>query len=236
MITPQRYRARLEDAEFYNERYVRYEIELVEPNQITFIPGQYVSMRVTERGDRRSYSICNTPDELHGFKLLVDLKPMGPGSQYLKSLKFGDELDVLAPLGQFVVPDNAPQDHLVFIATGSGIAPFKSMIEDQLRTKQTTKQITLFWGMRYAEELFWLDDWQDLVEAYPNFRFHPVISQAPDEWTLCKGRVTDCLNVHALPENALYFLCGNKPMVADATALLTQQKGVDPSLVLKELF
>jgi NAD(P)H-flavin reductase len=236
MQPPQQYKARLEELTFFNERYAQYEFELIAPNQLVFDPGQYVSVKVSPIGERRSYSIINTPDVSHGFHLLLDLKPMGVGTQYMKSLQFGSEIELLAPMGRFVIPENNTQEHLVFIATGSGISPFRSMIEDQLRNKQSQKKMTLFWGMRYANELFWLDELQDLVDSFPNFNFHPVISQAPEEWTLCRGRVTDCLNVHALPDNALYFLCGNQQMITDVTALLTTQKGVDPSLVLTEKF
>jgi len=124
---------------------------------------------------------------------------------------------------------------LVFVATGAGIAPFKSMIEDQLRNKQDQRQITLHWGMRQPKSLLWLEEWQELVEAFPNFHFHPVLSKAPEAWTLCRGRVTDCLSIHQLPTSAAYFLCGSKAMIEDTTNVLTQ-KGVSKELILLEKF
>ena len=236
MQPPQQHIARLEDVELHSSRYAQFYFELVQPNELNFEAGQYVSIKVSQIGERRSYSICNSPEIKHGFELLVDLKPMGVGSQFMKNLRFGDQIEILAPMGHFVVPENLQQEHLVYIATGSGVTPFRSMIEDQLRNKRSTRQITLHWGLRSAEDLFWLELWEDLMTNFPNFHFHPVLSQAPDDWTLCRGRVTDCLSVHTLPANAAYFLCGNQQMITDATQFLTTQRSVDPSLVFTEKF
>ena len=235
MRPPQKYTARLEDKVEYNPNYTQYSFELVSPNKLTFQAGQYISLKASDLGERRSYSICSTPDNDHQFDLLVRHIKTGLGSQFLQNLEFGDEVEVLAPMGRFVVPDDLSAEHLIFVATGSGIAPFKSMIEDQLRNKQDQRQITLHWGMRQADDLFWLELWQDLDETFDNFHFHPVLSQAPEVWTLCRGRVTDCLNVHDRPDNAAYFLCGSQVMIKDVTQLL-EQKGIDQQLIITEKF
>lgn len=236
MQPPQKFIARFEELELYNSRFAEFSFELIEPNELIFEAGQYVSLKVSPLGERRSYSMCSTPDVSNGFQTLIDLQPMGVGGHYLKNLTFGDTVELLAPMGQFVVPADITQEHLVFVATGSGVSPFRSMIEDQLRLKQTTKKITLHWGMRHADELFWLDIWQDLVDAFPNFQFHPVLSDAPDEWTLCRGRVTDCLKVHQLPANAAYFLCGNQRMITEVTEFLTQEMQIPATDVHTEKF
>lgn len=235
MTPPQKYTARLEEKILLNDKFTQYSFELIEPHRLEFQAGQYISLKVSESGERRSYSICSTPDINHQFDLLIDSSPGGLGVQFLESLEFGAEIEVLAPIGQFVMPETLGADQLVFVATGAGIAPFKSMIEDQLRHKQDQRQITLHWGMRHPEDLFWLEEWQELAEAFDNFHFHPVLSQAVEAWTLCRGRVTDCLNIHPRPANAAYFLCGSKAMIQDTTNLLTP-KGVKPELILTEKF
>lgn len=235
MQPPQQYRARLEDKIVHNEKFTEFSFELIEPNKLEFTAGQYVSIKVTEQGERRSYSMCSSPEFTNEFKTVVDLSPGGKGSQFLQNLNFGDEVEVLAPMGRFIVNQELPSDHLVFVATGSGISPFKSMIEDQLRHKQDKRQITLHWGVRHAEDLFWLQEWQELDEAFPNFHFHPVLSKAPEEWTLCRGRVTDCLSVHGLPENATYYLCGSGAMIDDTTRLLLEN-GVPKEQIINEEF
>lgn len=232
---PQKYTARLEDKVQLNDNYVKYSFELIEPSRLEFKAGQYVSLRVSDKGERRSYSICSTPDNDHQFDLLIDHAPAGLGVQFLSNLEFGDQVEVLAPMGQLAVPDNLAVDHLVFVATGSGLAPLRSMIEDQLRNKKDKREITLHWGMRHPADLFWLDEWQELAEAFSNFHFHPVLSQAPEAWTLCRGHVTDCLSVHQLPLNAAYFLCGSNAMIQDVNSVLID-KEVPEELIFFEKF
>ena len=119
--------------------------------------------------------------------------------------------------------------------TGSGIAPLRSIIFDLLQVKQEKRPITLHWGLRYVDSLFWENEFQDLVERFPNFHFHPVISRAVDGWTLCRGRVTDCLSTHELVPNAGYYLCGGKPMIETVVTLLTD-KGIAPEHIHHEKF
>ena len=235
MIQPQTFKTRLEEKLQHNQKFTQYSFELIEPHRLEFQAGQYVSIKVSDQGERRAYSICSTPDIKHQFDLLIDHTPSGLGVQFFKNLEFGDEIEILAPMGIFIVPEDLVADQLVFVATGSGIAPFKSMIEDQLRNKEDQRQITLHWGMRQPEDLLWLEEWQELDEAFPNFHFHPVLSQAPEACTLCRGRVTDCLSIHERPANAAYFLCGSKNMIQDVANLLTQ-KGVEKELIITEKF
>jgi NAD(P)H-flavin reductase len=225
MNPPQQMKAKLADKLVINEKFTLFTFSLVQPHQMQFEPGQYVSIVVDETGDRRSYSIASKPENQDGFDILVDLSPGGVGSKFLANLQLGAEINLMGPMGRFVVQKGGNEEELVFVATGSGIAPFKSMIMSMLQEGGERRPMTLYWGMRYVEELFWLDDFQDLAESFANFKFHPVISKAIEEWTLCRGRVTDCLNIHEIPINAAYYICGNDRMIEDVNTLL-QQKGV----------
>lgn len=231
MIKPQQFTAKFEDKTEHNAKYVQMAFELVEPSRMEFKAGQYVSIKVDDSGARRPYSICSRPDIDHGFELLIDMTPQGLGTTYLEKLQFGDQIEILAPMGHFTMskhqdadPAVKPDKSLVFVATGSGIAPFYSMIQDQLQLKQDSRQIYLYWGLRYIEHLFWQDEFERMAEAFPNFHFHPVISRPVPDWMLCRGRVTDCLVVHDLPENPSFYLCGNQAMIDDVTKLLTERK------------
>jgi ferredoxin-NADP reductase len=230
---PLQYTARLEDKQVLNEKFTQFSFELTQPNELAFASGQYVSIQVTERGDRRSYSISSSPGINHGFELLVEPIPNGLGSTYLQNLKFGDEIKILAPMGRFVLDDT--NQAFTFIATGSGLAPYRSMVLDLLQVKRDTRPITLYWGLRHAEELVYQDEFQQLATVFPNFKFHPVLSQAPQEWPLCRGRVTDCLAVHSLTPNSGYYLCGSDKMLQDMMVLLAQ-RGIAPTQIHHEKF
>lgn len=224
-MKPQRFTAKLTDKEVYNEKFTRYVFELEHPNRMEFDAGQYVSITVDEHGDRRSYSICSTPDVHHSFELLIDQTPCGKGCTYFKGLELGKTVDVMGPLGRFVLVPDGDEEELVFVATGSGIAPFRSMILHLLQDLGEKRKITLYWGLRYVENIFWQNEFQDLVEQFDNFEFHPVISRAIEEWSLCRGRVTDCLSIHDIPLKGAYYLCGGAAMIEDVDKLL-QEKGV----------
>ncbi|KKU18283.1 MAG: hypothetical protein UX28_C0001G0140 [Candidatus Pacebacteria bacterium GW2011_GWA1_46_10] len=235
LLPPKQYTAKLADKTVYNPKFERYSFELTEPNKLEFTAGQYVSMAITNEGHRRSWSIASSPEVDHGFELLIDPKPMGIGTKYLQNLKLGDEVKLLAPLGQFVIDDSGVEQAIVFVATGVGVTPFRAMILDLLQLKNDKREITLHWGLRHVEEMIWQDEFQELAQNYKNFHFHPVISKASPEWPLCRGRVTDCLSIHELPANAGYYLCGRETMIEDVTNLLTT-KSVARERIHREKF
>lgn len=192
---PQKFVARVSDKYFIsdNERYLYLKFELVSPDRINFVAGQYVSLKINEEGERRSYSIVSTPDDNHGFHLLVEITNGGRGSEYLQKIKLGEKVEVLAPLGRFAISENT-EKKLLFVATGSGIVPIWSMINDLLLNKKETRQIRLHWGMRSEADLFFVDNLERLAESHPNLVFDIVLSKPSEEWALCNGHVQDCLS------------------------------------------
>lgn len=225
MTPPVQFTARLEDKQVHNQKFTQYHFEFVQPYSLDFTAGQYVSIKVAEDGTRRSYSICSSPGINHGFETLLDVEPAGIGCTYLESLEFGAEISLLAPLGKFVLETAVPDEEIVLVATGSGISPFRSIILDLLQEKQDQRPISLYWGLRHAEQLCWQDEFSQLSEYFPNFKFHPVLSQAPAEWPLCRGRVTDCLSTHQLPtsQKTGYYLCGRAQMITDVSQILVER-------------
>lgn len=219
---PQQVTAKLEDRVDLNEKFLHLKFELVMPYAMPFLAGQYVSMKVSDRGERRSYSIISSPDIHHGFEILVDISPNGVGSNYLKNLEFGNTVEMLAPMGRFVMEPEALEQEptIALMATGSGLAPLYSMLQDLLIVRQDKRPIILYWGMRHEHELFWLDSIWELDKRFENFSFHPVISRPGQQWNLCTGRVTDCLISHGIIQSAGYYICGNKPMLEEVTKML----------------
>ena len=234
-MPPREYTARIEDRVVHNDKFITVSFELIEPNTMEFKAGQYVSLKVDEAGTRRSYSIASSPEITHGFELAIDVTPGGKGSSFLTETPIGTEVTVLGPIGAFVIEDDPTEEAIVLVGTGSGVAPLRSMIFDLLQVQKDSRPVTFFWGIRYVESLFWQNEFQDLVERFPNFSFHPVISRAAEGWTLCRGRVTDCLSMHELPPNAGYYLCGGKPMIESVAQLLSEQ-GIAPEHVHHEKF
>ena len=222
-----------------NEKFFQLFFEMKEPSEFQFQAGQYVSIAIPGEQARRSYSIASEPEKTHGFELLIDSGPQGIGTKYLASMKPGDQLNFMGPMGLFTLPSEeqlAKEKSLVFIATGSGIAPHRSMILDLLRSKNETREIWLYWGLRYVDDLFWTEEFEELARTFPNFHFHVTLSRALDDWPLCRGRVTDCLRIHDLPDQSGYYLCGNQAMIHDVMTFLETDKKIAKEFIHHEKF
>jgi len=223
-----KYKARLSDKYYLseNQRFLLLKFELVVPNEIKFEAGQYISLKVSDKGERRSYSIASTPDNMHGFSLLAEVVKGGLGSSYLQKLEPGDEVDVVGPLGKFVVGDSGSLNK-IFVATGSGIVPIWSMINDLLINKKSLAPIRLHWGMKSEEDLFWVDNLERLTEAHPNFVYDVVLSRGSDEWELCRGHVQDCLMRDFLNGELISwegYVCGSQEIVKEVCLKLEELK------------
>lgn len=239
---PQTYRARLSERQVFNDTFHLLHFEMTAPPRIEFEAGQYVLLTVPGTPQKKSYSIASPPQTEHAIELLVDVRPQGHGTSYLGGMEPGHEIEFMAPIGQFLVEPRSSEvgqnEHeLVFVATGSGIAPFKAMIEDLLVYQGDDRPITLVWGLRHVEDQFWYDDFGLLAEQHANFEFHPVLSQPPEDWPLSQGRVTDVLLAYEFPQlgSTGFYLCGGSSMIEDAKHVL-QQRGVVEAHIHHEKF
>ncbi len=221
------YKARVAQHTLIKGKFQYVTFELIEPNRLNFIAGQYVMMNVPGMAAKRSYSIASNPQFDDHIEILVDVGPQGDGSLYLQSLNPGEEVSFMAPAGLFVIAlDDPTEQALTFLATGSGISAIRSQILNQLHTKNDTRPINLHWGMRHVDDIFWEDEFRLLEKQFPNFHFDLVLSQAPEGWPLCAGHVTDCLRKHYTTfNNTGYYICGNRKMIEGVQVLL-KEKGV----------
>jgi len=238
---PQKYITRVSDKYFVsdNEKFLYVKFELIIPDRISYKAGQYVSVLINESGERRSYSIASTSSDEHGFHLIVEINEAGKGSAFFKNIQIGQEVEVMAPLGQFIVSEKVEgkSEKLLFVATGSGIVPIWSMINDLLINKGETRAMRLHWGMRKEEDLFFVDDLNQLAEEHPNFVFDIVLSKPSEDWDLCSGHVQDCLRRDFVTglEGWEAYVCGKPEVVADIVDTLTELK-ISPTDIYHEKF
>lgn len=116
----------------------------------------------------------------------------GPGSGYLHEMAVGEVLEAMGQHGHFVRPleTSAPA---LFIATGTGLAPFRAMVHDALRAGRTEPLWVLF-GVRTPEDVLWEAELRALAQAHPCFRLEVTLSRPPPGWT---GRSGQCSNTCA---------------------------------------
>jgi NAD(P)H-flavin reductase len=208
------------------------ELELIlwKPNNISFKAGQFISFDLPKEGHpypvTRPYSIASPPSTSDRVLLLFNLVQGGPGSTYLFGLREGDPVSFKGPAGSFTLREDATK-RILFVATGTGIAPFRSMIPSQLE-RNSSQSLTLFWGVRSERDLYFQDEFQDLADQYPHFSFVTTLSQAGPEWTGARGRVSQLAQerVTSVRDLAVY-LCGNGSMIQDMTSFI-QGKGLCP--------
>lgn len=195
-----------------------------------FEAGQYVSVKVNERGERRDYSIAGR--EADGrLALLVDVGPGGVGSKFFESVKEEEMVEILGPMGEFKV--RSEDEQMVMIATGSGIAPIKMMVEEEIKGGKKT---WLVWGMRYEEDVFWVEMFEEWEKKYANFKFDLVLSKAGEEWKGERGHVQNVVKKGLEKwKGSGFYICGAREMVEDVEGWLLGN-GVELKLVRKEKF
>lgn len=238
---PQKYTARISDKYFVsdNQRFLYLKLELVLPDRIEYIAGQYVSIKINQSGERRSYSIVSTPDDNHGVHLLAEMVQDGKGSEYLRNAEPGEVVEILGPLGKFVLSQKK-ENKILFVAMGSGIVPIYAMICDLLLNKSESREIRLHWGMRSEEDLFFVNNLERLSENHSNFVFDIVLSKPSLNWDLCVGHVQDCLR-RDFPLNTgglsgwEAYVCGNPVRVGEVCHEV-ELLGIDKDDIYHEKF
>lgn len=190
------------------------------PNtSFTFLAGQYIDV-IGPGGIRRSYSVANAPALDNQLELHIHAVQSGAMSQYwFDQANVNDLLRINGPLGSFFArPFNGL--HLVFLATGTGIAPAKALLE-QLATAPLGNQplsATLYWGGREPQDLY-----ADPSLWHPSLRYVPVLSRALDDWTGSRGYVQHSL-LSDKPDwpTTVVYACGSDAMIKSAKAELTK--------------
>lgn len=180
-----------------------------------FQSGQFVIIefgQLKHQFSTRSYSIADRTDG-DTIELCVVLKEDGAATPLLFNQQIGDVLQVSNPQGRFVLPELCPEDITYgFICTGTGVAPFRTMIKDLLINRKSTAPIYLFFGCRKQEDILYREEFEQLAKTYPNFHYNPVLSR--EHWNGATGYVHQHYDkVFSGKPPALIYLCGWTEMI-----------------------
>ncbi|HVG02845.1 MAG TPA: hypothetical protein VM842_08135, partial [Nitrospira sp.] len=149
-----------------------------------------------------------------------------PGSTFLFGLRAGSRTEFKGPAGAFYLRDDGTRD-LLFVATGTGIAPLRSMIMAQLE-RASVQSVTLFWGLRSQRDLYLQEELDALARAHPTFSYVTTLSQPEPDWHGVSGRVTALIEQRITSvSNLSVYLCGGSGMIKDVTTKL-HAKGLCP--------
>lgn len=190
-------------------------------SRFKFEAGQHISLSILGDYQSREYSIYSREDN-DNLEVLVKEVEGGYFSPKLKHLKAGDMVEVHGPFGKFGLEQKKRNTHQhVFIASGTGIAPFHSMVKTypELNYK-------LIHGVRYMNEAYELEEYD---------RERVTVCTSRDESGDFKGRLTDYLKKTDFAKNTCFYLCGNSDMIFDAMEIL-KSKGFDRDSVTVEVY
>jgi len=189
--------------------------------ELKYKPGQLVNLFLKEEADAtphvRSYSIASYPDGSNTFELIITDQPGGKMSDFLfRNAKEGTEIGYKGPMGVFTLPEELDRD-LYFVCTGSGISPFRSMVNYILKNNIPSKEINLIFGCRTEKDLLYYNELKELAESYSNFNFFPCLSRE-DKRGFHHGYVHDVYLplMETSKTRPLFYLCGWRDMIDEA--------------------
>lgn len=201
-----------------------------------FKTGQFITVFWPDTpGYKRAYSLSSCALDRGFFE--VTIKREGRmGTRIVDWAKPGDKLGVLPPAGKFL-PVYEPDKHLVCLAGGSGVTPFRGFVREATR-RQLETRITVIYSVRTTNDIIFEREFRELAQANTNFNFYVTCTRLHEEdrWTGRRGRITaDWVKeqVHDMP-NTIFYACGPNPLVEFAEDLVLRELGVPKSQMKTE--
>ncbi len=231
------YRARVTAVNRVTHDIVRVRMELLEPASVCFKAGQFMEFETHLRQADgavacRTYSMASAPWESPCVEFMVRKVPGGLVSGWIfDQLQTGEEFKLAGPFGEFHL--NPGERDLIFIAGGSGMAPFASILKELQRTGDR-RRVRYFFGAKSKHDLFYLEELAAFEKALPDFRFVPALSEPlpQDAWTGETGLITEVVARHFDDcAHADAYLCGSPGMIDACVKVLT-----DRGLPMKNIF
>lgn len=207
----------------------RLELEVSEPADFSFLPGQYVDIWVPDSDARRSFSMANLPGDGR-IELIIKRYPGGRFSGLLDgAIAVGDELRFTGPYGAFHLRQS--DRPILMVAGGSGMAPILSLLRT-LAADGNNRTVRFFYGARTEQDLFYVDLIKEIGGALADFDFVPVLS---DTDRFVHEAACEHLESGEMSDPEIY-MCGPPPMIDGMIELATEQHGVDDERIFHDKF
>ncbi len=212
------------------------EFEVQGVPRFRFVAGQWLSVKgSTPEGEEitRAYSIASAPSQNARFAFCLNRVQDGFMSNYLCDLGEGTEISFQGPFGDFIL--RPPLRDTLMIATGTGIAPFRSMLQGMFEAGDRglggragapvaplhQAQFWLLFGARYEQDIYYREEFERLAAEHSNFHFVPTLSRGGPEWTGLRGYVQEHVReIVGSRTDMLAYICGLDKMVSANRELL----------------
>lgn len=228
--------------------------KLIEPQEINFIAGQYVIVDIPQKNKEKAtrlFSLCSPDYQKRYVELLIHTVPNGLASLYFTYLKEGEMVSFRGPAGKFI--SQSEDRDKVFLATGTGISPIRSIIYSYFHRHAYTSfntnppRIQLFWGVKTMKEAYIKSELKALQNLYKNFSFIVCISREKNSVfvehdekggelvCLKRGRITDYFDNENASSHTEYYICGGPEVVVSVNEFL-QNKNIPDGQIFFEKF
>jgi ferredoxin-NADP reductase len=235
--------ARLTHSILLSEKTKHLEFAVEELDSFDFEAGQFISVREPHGGKiiTRAYSVASGPRGNNSFDLCLNRVDQGFMSNYLCDLKVGETARFHGPHGLFVLKNEAVDQ--IFVATGTGVAPFRSMVrylfgvDGNGHQYHNGRHFWLFYGTRYPEDMYYRDEFEDLAARHPNFHYIATLSRPPQGWQGERGYVQEHIRrMVGIRKDMVAYICGLKDMVVSVRNLLITDCGWEKKKVVYERY
>ncbi|WP_447968190.1 ferredoxin--NADP reductase [Nitrospira sp. M1] len=230
-MKPSRYSARIEEIRDLAPNIRELTLSIIDPDhgKLHFLPGQAIAVEIepaqAQGAPVRYYSLASPPSQATRLTLLLSLADQGDGATYLFEQSEGDIVRFQGPHGSFHL-NRAEKRNILFVATGTGIAPFLSMLHTLLE-EAPAHGIRLVWGLRSERDVYYQNELQALADTNVCFSFVTTLSRAQSTWVGETGRVTELVARLPSVEDLAVYVCGHRTMVNDV-ARIVRAKGSCP--------
>jgi propane monooxygenase reductase subunit len=211
-------------------------LQLLEPQELKFFPGQYLDITVPGTDESRSFSMANTPSRDGRFEFVIKVYPGGVFSEYLATrMRIGDEVDVEGPFGTFTLRESHTSE-IILIAGGAGLAPVLGLLR-AMADRGVDRKPVFYYGVRRQRDLCFEEELRALEDRIPGFRYIPALSEPLDAgWDGEVGLITDVVRrLEPDLSGRDAYVCGPPPMVEAAIEVLGEL-GAKPGNIFYDKF
>ena len=219
------FRARVQQIRHLTSDIREMTLEMVEPSELLFQAGQSIAVAIPEATSTspllRYFSLASSPRSSKNLVLLLNSQDRGKGSTFLLTRDIGTEIQIFGPYGSFLL-QHEPDRELLFIGTGTGVAPLWAMM-DTLLEGTCSQPMKLLWGLRSETDRYYLQELEAWTAQHKNFSYVLTLSKPSAAWKGKKGRVTDVLQELSTVDHLAAYVCGNRAMVKEVNDLLKEK-------------
>jgi Na+-transporting NADH:ubiquinone oxidoreductase subunit F len=229
-LSAQEYSAKVTGKKTLTYDIVELTLKLVQPQEISFHAGQYITLKMPAIGDNkaamRPFSIATSSARKSEIQLNIRLNPQGTLTPWVfNDVKEGDDIKFSGPRGNFYMRNSL--NPMLLIAGGSGMAPVRSILQT-MRDFNIKREVLFFFGALSQNDLFYIEEMKELESQIGSFKFIPALSNEPSEsnWNGERGLVTDVMDTVKKGSMSEYeaYLCGKPAMINGCISLLEKKQ------------